>query len=110
MRTPQVAAPWSKHGAKVTGHRHEWAVQMVSDGPFGSEATDITADCDCGEMLSWDEIERRLNRTTTEQEYDALLELALKYLEHPDVQAIPFALPASAVAARIREARAKAAD
>ncbi len=26
-------------------------------------------------------------------EYDALLELALKYLEHPDVQAIPFALP-----------------
>jgi hypothetical protein len=31
-----------------------------------------------------------------------LLKLALKYLEHPDVQAIPFALPASAVAERIR--------
>jgi hypothetical protein len=38
----------------------------------------------------------------------ALLALALRYLEHPDVQAIPFALPAAAVAERIRTALARA--
>jgi predicted transcriptional regulator len=31
-----------------------------------------------------------------------MLELALKYLEHPDVQAIPFAAPAECVAVRMR--------
>lgn len=32
-----------------------------------------------------------------------LLELALKYLSHPDVEAIPFALPSSGVAQRIKD-------
>ena len=32
-----------------------------------------------------------------------LLEIALKYLEHPDVDALPFALPVSSVASRIRQ-------
>lgn len=32
----------------------------------------------------------------------AVLELALRYLDHPDVQAIPFALHASVVADRAR--------
>lgn len=32
------------------------------------------------------------------------LRLALKYLEHPDVQSMPFALPAAAAAERVREA------
>lgn len=36
----------------------------------------------------------------------ALLELALRYISHPDVQAIPFALPASTVQERIEEALA----
>ena len=47
----------------MSSHVHEWDIQTVSDGPFGSEATDITADCECGEMLSWDEINRRVNAT-----------------------------------------------
>ena len=34
----------------------------------------------------------------------AALELALKYLEHPDVQAITFALHASVAARRVEEA------
>ncbi len=33
-----------------------------------------------------------------------LLTVAVQYLEHPDVDAMCFALPASAVAARIRQA------
>jgi len=36
------------------------------------------------------------------------LMVAVQYLEHPDVQAIPFALPASGVAKRARDAIAKA--
>lgn len=36
-----------------------------------------------------------------------LLKTAAKYLEHPDVQAIPFSLPASAVSKRLRKAVAK---
>ncbi len=31
-----------------------------------------------------------------------LLQTALIYLEHPDVDSIPFAMPASVIAARIR--------
>ena len=38
----------------------------------------------------------------------AALQLALRYLEHPDVQAIPFALHASVPAERARRAIAKA--
>ena len=38
----------------------------------------------------------------------AALQLALRYLEHPDVQAMPFALPASVPAGRVRAAIAKA--
>ena len=37
----------------------------------------------------------------------AALELAVKYLDHPDVQAIPFALHAECAANRAREAIAK---
>ena len=33
----------------------------------------------------------------------AALKLAARYLEHPDVQALPFALPSSTVAQRIKE-------
>lgn len=43
-----------------------------------------------------------------QNELVALLELALRYISHPEVQAIPFALPASAVQERIEEALAKA--
>lgn len=38
----------------------------------------------------------------------AELELALRYLDHPDVRALPFALPAEAAAERCRAALAKA--
>jgi hypothetical protein len=38
----------------------------------------------------------------------ARLKLALKYLEHPDVQKMPFALSASAVALQIRKTLEKA--
>lgn len=38
----------------------------------------------------------------------AVLELALRYISHPDVQAIPFALPASCVQERIEEVLAAA--
>lgn len=36
------------------------------------------------------------------------LRLALRYLDHPEVQAIPFALPATAAIERARAAIAKA--
>lgn len=40
----------------------------------------------------------------------AALELAIHYLKHPDVQAIPFALPASAALERAQAALAKAIE
>lgn len=39
-----------------------------------------------------------------EQEIASVLSLALKYLEHPDVSSMPFALPSTSVALRIRTA------
>ncbi len=42
------------------------------------------------------------------QELLGALMVAVQYLEHPDVQAMPFALPASGAAKRARKAIAKA--
>jgi hypothetical protein len=50
-----------------------------------------------GKALGW----TRKNRPPTVRECVTMLEYAVKYLDHPDVQAIPFAHPASAVAQRI---------
>ncbi len=50
-------------------------------------------DCDCGYTI---------------EKLVASLELAASYLDHPDVKAMPFALPSEAVANRARAAIEKA--
>ena len=49
--------------------------------------------------------EEILEQITVERdELLAAARVALQYLDHPDVQVIPFALPASGVAERLRKA------
>jgi hypothetical protein len=57
-----------------------------------------------------DDAELIVRSVNAHQELLEVLSLAVRYLEHPDVQAISFARPAASIAELIRSAIAKATE
>ena len=100
MTTNPTPGPWTR----------EYGQRFIHDASAGIKAGGlyIAAALDFNQFSRDEEVEANARLIAASPDLLQALELALRYLDHPEVKSIPFALPVDAAIDQARAAIAKA--